>query len=246
MKLKHLKEQPLLEPPGEAAYLRFEVAPQDRELITKRLDRVRRDDDAGTLAFFHCLMLDAGLGADITNADRGSMLGVWENCRGRQWLSNEESDERDYMNLSYYLTRLGIIPNVVDGLPVYLREKLTRARNERDGVAVAELHRRLLGIGPPQKVTGGDKKAMGEALDEARGIKGGIRLAELLGDLHRIGMLEEVTDDDLQTIMEALARERKNADGLKLARIYSGLGGLKIPDNKNPTPPVPPLKEYVK
>lgn len=229
VRIKKLKEPPLLRPPVEGEWLG--IRRRDDEVMHYYLDNAREQRDADHLAEMLFYMNRPGLEPEVGVDDIKLMHGKLE--------------ESSPFLLAYYMRGLGLDAVAKDKQQV--ADWLEAERKAGMGWGVARFHYHLKMMGSPCKVTDEDKKMMLESLKESRRNNNGLATLGLHFHMKNIGLNEQgtLTPGDLDDIRTELEIDRKQDNSIMIGRVLHMLADLSITEGKSKNKQsIPPLRKF--
>lgn len=240
MKIKELKDKPLLDPPrpgGEVLWTRITEA--DEKAIVRNLNIYRSGNQRENVAAMLYLMRELGIPQEVTEKDRQLFRGLnpYGKVEGNQGLG--------FAARVYEIRMLGVTP---DNLPYIVEERkkhLDDVRGRKQGLDIAVNHTILKELGHPQEITDFDRREMRSWLEDVRRIKSEAGVAEIHYFMRLLGLPQEITPEDKAQIRGALTRWRKTPNGYLIAHIHYLTRQLN-PQEETEDKKMPPIREYRK
>jgi hypothetical protein len=236
MKLKEVKEQPLMRPPQVEGDLWMEVTGADVKLIHEAIEVSRQNSwHFGVRGEYYALKR-LGYPKEMTARDRH--LIEWG--LGMDRTSTTENGVA--LALDHMMMReLGFTIDVTQDERV-IRRELDRCRSEDGSFHLADMHYYMRQIGSAADVTGYDRRLMLYALGRFTDVQDRLRLH---AHARALGIETEITDEEKEAFREKLAQARREGSGATVGNMLVNLQMLYPPQNRQKTmPQMPPLKRF--
>lgn len=244
MKLKHLKEQPLLNSPPTQYFEVPEITGKDRGLMGAKLAEFEAVPQwhYRELARMHFLLWGIGIKTEVSGKGKERMYEELEEALDKDRGS-------DAAHLLFYMGGIGLSVGVpAGGEQDSIIKVLETARTGKDGLGVARTHYWLREIGLEQDVTEQDREIMCAGLQALRAGGDGGGLAEMHVNLDGLGEAIDVTEEDIALIYGGLDKARNDGDGGEIAQMHYLIRRLSArqPSLLKKPVPTPPLKKFEK
>lgn len=255
VKIRKLREQPLLNPPLEDAEGWREITVEDKNLMISTLNECREKSQGKNTLKMLYYMKALGVPFQIKDQDKRAIQNRLSHERGK-------NDGEQISDILFHMKSIGLEEPVLPQDEQAMREwvKINRERTIH-GVAgnVAYMLYYMKGLGISEEVRSKDASGLKDMLDEARESEKGYvyvgyepqQSGWVIAGMHNllkgIGFPQPVTKKDQDEMKIALKQAREARDAWTIASMLSIMKDVMPPqDKEQESQTTPPLKKYVK
>jgi hypothetical protein len=236
MKLKQVKEYPLLSSVAVGEYAWVHVTDDDVRAMMKELEYCRTNRRGAYLAKQHHRMRLLGITEAVKDEDRRKMLDDLARVRTKE-------SQVFLAETCHHLRDLGLIDKVEAGDAQRLHAALKGAAAVGYSVNLAPLYYYMRKLELVDRDSDVEKKVV-VGLELARDFSPGRTIAQMHHLMGGVGLIEEVTDYDLKMIKNDLTEARKSGDGELITELLSDIQGIVPVGDLKSQQPMPPLKSF--
>lgn len=228
VKLKKLREQPLLTPPAEAGRV---IPEEDERTVLSALEDARRGDGWTTALLLHG-MASLGMNPKVLEKDVENMALRLDEYRTVQ-------DGWGIGAMLYFMSELGLPADAGEDDLTRIREGLLGD----DGILVAGSHLFLKRLGHPQEITGDEEKRIVGWYEKSAREKEGVSLARMLAFAGELEIKLPKIPDLEDTLLNDLDEARKQKHAWEILVLQGALKRIRKPQKKEGSTP-PPLRRF--
>lgn len=235
IKIKKLREHPLLSPPSEDGTKWARPTADDFTVMTDSIQQMREGNNPLGLAEDIFFLRELGGTAELKAADKRRIRADL-NGRRRKGLGN------DVAGLLYYMRELGLPAAVTKRDRELIMKDLERNRRENDGVEIARTYFFMQELGIMDEIPQRDKDIMEERTKYFKANRRGDVLPELHYCMESIGLPAKITAQDTRTMKKTM--DERHFSNLLYTKMFYYASQLFPTEQTQDSIPAPPLKKF--
>lgn len=246
LKIKTVREQPLLTPPRETEWRQF--TPADGKILMADLAEGRKSRDANNIAVSHYYLMRLGKPQTVTESDVQVVRFRLEDCRKKHLTDTTIADPGlPIAKLHHYMKELGQKLEVTRLDEHWMREELKEQREGRWGIGIARMLYWMRELGFDEEVTAEDDESMKAHLEDFRSREHTDGVLQIQYFRKKLSLPADVTAEDEKLMLKQLTdlRTGKNKE-YNVGRVLCMMREI-MPDKEagkqTPQQP-PPLKKF--
>jgi hypothetical protein len=242
MKLKEVKEPPLLNPPSADGWR--QITPDDWKLMMDNLGEKQKNPAGWGAVAIHYFLMKLGMPREMTPEENSA-------TDKELAIQRDTKDSYQICNILYMLTGLGKDVKVLDSDLEEMEKKLQLYRGSQsfkpDGRMIAFYHHNLSVLGRPQEITPADREKMADWLDDNRQKPDpfGWDVADIHYRMKKLGIKAKVKPKDVEAMKAYLQESRAERKGWHIALMHHFLNEILGPiDDPNSQQKMPSIKRF--
>lgn len=237
VKLRKLKGQPLLSPPGSKTAFRRLIG-EDRECISAYLEKECGSGSENAYAWMSYYMQELAMPVDTIHAEESvnEALGTYRSI----------SDGLNIARMLFLRKQFGLDCEATEFDEACMRDGVKQLRRRDDGDHLWGLLHCMSELGLPQRLSGRDEKRMDNALKGFRLSGDGEGVAKMLYYSAKLGRPAESTERDEALMEEAMTDCRETRHGWGIAEMLHYLKEIPPPKTASAArmEEIPPMKKF--